>query len=293
MRHAIFTLCDANCGDFLVDHWLKSLQENVDLSNIDIIVLDYGLTDEQRTAIESKGVVCRPCVRDALLNNLVYRDIAATLQEHDYDQVVLIDSGDVIFQADFSDVFERDKDQFRGACEEVDTSIHDVFMGRGDFTDENWKELSTFVRGKPTVNGSSLFAPARKYIALWDVFEKWCKSFDVFCTNQILVNYTIYKEGFVELDPKYNFVLVAKKFDYTIRDGVFYDKHGEIIPIVHNAGGKDRYRFFKNFGYGPEYNQRKWIAPYALRCLFWFVARAKRLTWRSKKDQRSRKGTTA
>jgi len=48
MRHLIATCSDARYGDFLLQHWLRSLQASVDLHDIDVAVLDYGLTPQQR-----------------------------------------------------------------------------------------------------------------------------------------------------------------------------------------------------------------------------------------------------
>ena len=40
MKNTIITASDGNCGDFLVNHWMRSLKSNVDLKNIDVVVLD-------------------------------------------------------------------------------------------------------------------------------------------------------------------------------------------------------------------------------------------------------------
>jgi hypothetical protein len=267
-KHVLFTLANSNVGDFLIKHWLVSLQNHVTLDNIEIVVLDYGLTDGQRSELEKQGVVCRPCENDGLLNNVCFRDACAHVKEGDYDQVVLMDCGDIIFQADIIDVFETNKDKFRGVCEQVNSSRHDYFMSRQDFTPENWSKIAEYLRGKPVINGSCVWGPASKYRDLWSHFEKWCISFDAFCSNQYLMNYLLYNWGFVELPAKYNFVLVTAKKGFTIKDGVFYDADGEIVPIVHNAGGSDRYRFVSNFGYGKQYNRMKRFTPPFLRAVF-------------------------
>ena len=40
MKNVIITCCNAKYGDSLVNNWLKSLKENVNLSNVDLVVID-------------------------------------------------------------------------------------------------------------------------------------------------------------------------------------------------------------------------------------------------------------
>jgi len=44
MKNLFITCSDEKCANFIINHWLKSLKANVNLSNIDIVVIDYGLT---------------------------------------------------------------------------------------------------------------------------------------------------------------------------------------------------------------------------------------------------------
>lgn len=265
-RYALFTSSDANCGDFLVNHWARSLLENVDLSHIQVIVLDYGLTDEQRGSLESKGLICRRCVRErAHLHILRHREIAMVLREGEYDQVGIVDGGDVVFQADFSHVFEQDQHAFRAVCEDTDGALHEFIMKGSDFAPETWKTITNCLRGRPCINCSSVFAPAAKYLHLWNCFQAWCTSYDEFGTDQAVVNYLLHNEGFVQLPWKYNFIPGSTKQRYSIRDGQFYDQNGELIPIVHNAGGTEFWRCIKNFGYGKDRNQKKILAPFLMR----------------------------
>ena len=61
---------------------------------------------------------------------------------------------------------------------------------------------------------------------------------------------------------------------------VIYDEQGRVIPVVHNAGMKEFAHRIANFGYGPGYNRKRWIAPLFTRFLIfwgnvwkWFKAR--------------------
>jgi hypothetical protein len=264
-KHAIITLSDANCGDFALEHWYASLSANVTLDDIDVIILDYGLTDRQRDRLEEVGVECWPCHRDGWVGTLLWRDMAALLEQRDYDQVLTTDAGDMIFQTDIRPLFDENKDAYRAVCEDFDTSIHDLVMSRKDFSPQRWEQLSEALRGKPVINGAVIFAPAEKFKKIWPIFQEWCQSFDQYASDQFLVNYIIYEDRFVRLDSRYNFVFVSTTVPHSVREGVFYDGDGEIIPIVHNAGGKESYRFYRNFGYGKSCNQKKWFTPLAVR----------------------------
>lgn len=257
MKHALFTNSDTKCEDFLVEHWLRSLKDNVDLSNIDVICLDYGISDHRRRQLEEEGVIVRPCVRDAWIGNLYLRDMAATLEENEYDQAVIIDGGDVIFQADISHLFEQDKDTFRGVQEDNDSGTHRFFVTGKDFTPEKWQMLMDYLTGKPMINGSSVMAPSAKYRELWYAFLDFSESREEHASNQVFLNYYLYEHGFVKLPRKYNFICQTAAEKFTIKNGVFYNSTGEIIPVVHNAGAIERYRVVGNFGYGEGHNKKK------------------------------------
>jgi CBS domain-containing protein len=275
-RHVIVTVSDHNCGDFLTDHWWPSLRDNVNLRNIDVVVLDYGLNDEQRRKVDAAGIIRRVCVKNGFVGNLFLRDMKSLLLDSDYDQAVVFDAGDIIFQVDFSHLFDEYKDRYRAVCEEVDSSIHDVFMSRGDFSVENWKKIDDVLHGKPVINGNSVFAPARNWIAISTAYEQLAESYDCYASNQVVTNYVLHSQGFEKLPTKYNFCLVTVKSKFRITNGRFYDEQGNLIPIVHNAGGKDRYRTIRNFGYGPQYNR-----PLFLHSLFYVLSTFKKVRGRS------------
>ena len=187
------------------------------------------------------------------------------MEERDYDQVLTTDAGDLIFQADIRHLFEQDKDAYRAVCEDFDTCIHDVVMSRADFDADRWDELHAYLKNKPVINTGVVLAPADKFIELWRTFQEWCQRFDVYASDQFLANYIIYRDRFVPLDSRYNIVFISTNKRYSIREGIFLDQEGEVIPIVHNAGGKELYRFVKNFGYGRGYNRQKLFTPVLIR----------------------------
>lgn len=266
-RHAIVTCCDARFGDFLLRHWLVSLRANVDLSGVDVVVLDYGLTDAQRLALTGQDVLVFACERDGVVCNLRYRDICRLLDEHDYDQILSVDGGDVIFQADIRPLFDEHPDRFRAVPEELHVPFHDLLMRRSDLAAGRFREILSFLEGKPTVNAGVVFGPARKFRDFWRFYQETSRAFDCFGMDQMLLNYVLYRDGFVALDRGFNFVLVTASSRYAIRDGTFVDARGGVIPVVHNAGGVETMRAIGEFGYGAGGNRRQRWVPLKIRGL--------------------------
>lgn len=267
-RHAIFTASDAGCGPFLVDHWLRSLQSNVNLADIDVHVLDYGLTVSQRQSLTAAGVTCHSFPKDGFVSTIRVRDLPLVLRDHAYDQVLMCDAGDLIFQADISHLFEPAKTEFRGVREQIDSSFHHLVMSRSDLPDDRYREITTYLQGKPTINGGFLLGPAARFGELWDQFVELSVNAREYATDQLLLNYKLYREGFQELDPKYNFVVITMRDRFFIREGVFYDAAGSVIPVVHNAGGKEAYRCVSDFGFGKDRNRPRRVTQIFLRVCF-------------------------
>ncbi len=268
-RHAIVTCCDARYSGFLLDHWLVSLQRNVDLTDVDVVVLDYGLTDEQRGALAERGVLTFSCARDGVVCNVRYRDICRLLDEHPYDQILSVDGGDVIFQADIRPLFDEDPDSFRAAPEERQIAYFHTLADQADLPAARFEEILASLEGRPLVNAGFLIGPARKYRTFWEEYRREASSFDRFGMDQMLLNHVLYRDGFVALDRRYNFVVHTALSPYTIEEGVFLDDERVPIPVVHNAGQSDRTRAIRDFGYGADRNRRRWLARLRIRLMAW------------------------
>src|SRR5262245_24147408 len=119
MTHVIVTCSDSRYGDFLVRHWGRSLKTNVDLRGIDVVVLDYGLTSAQQNGVEALGFHLMAGKRDGHVVNVRFRDTRDWLKTTSYDQVLMIDGGDIIFQSDIRQVFEEHKQKLRAVCEDL------------------------------------------------------------------------------------------------------------------------------------------------------------------------------
>jgi hypothetical protein len=246
--HAILTASDANCGDFLARHWLRSLRCNVDTREIDVIVLDFGL--EPRQKAELPGVEVVPVEPAKRVNVARRRAIARLLESRDYDQVLVVDAGDLVFQGDVSPLFTADRDRFRGVPERYPIPLAPFLRGAPP---DLRRRLRARLRDHPMVNGGFLLAPAAEWIALGKATLPFAS--DV-AHDQPLVSLVLHERGFVPLADTWNFVLWTARERFTIEDGRFRGGDGATLQVVHNTGLRAPFRVIADFGYGPGYNTR-------------------------------------
>lgn len=261
-KHAIITCSDENCGDFLVNHWLKSLIKNVNLTNIDIIIIDYGLDKGQINLLKkNKNIKIYKFKKDGFPNAIKFRDMEKILKTKIYDQVMTCDCADLIFQTDINPLFDNNKNEFRAVIEDMCLPFEKV-MSDICFSKEKAKEIKAMANGKKMINMGVLIAPYKKFVML-------CKECNVilkkkmYLADQIVVNYVLYKNNFKELDCRYNFIPTTSNKKFFIKNGEFYLSSGDKIAIVHNVGGNSNLRAIKNFGYGHDkngYNKTKFFA---------------------------------
>ncbi len=256
MKNLIVTYSDARYGEFLINHWLRSLKENVDINNADIAVLDYGLTDNQISRLKKENIIVHKGVRDGHVNCVRFRDLAKFLENRKYSQILSTDGGDVIFQAGLDEVFNKDKDYFRAVCEEFGI-LNRTLKLQKNFRAEHKDKVFNFLSGKKQINAGVIFAPYGKFKKLCKECYSMIDDNPEFGLDQLAVNYIMHRDGFKELDEKYNFIITTSKNDFFIKNGVFYLKNGEKIPIIHNAGNKKILRPIKDFGYGADHNEVK------------------------------------
>lgn len=269
-KNIIITFCDAGVGDFVIDNWLASLTANVNLTHVDIAVLDYGLHERQRTRLLSAGVRVIPCKRDGSIVVIRFRDLSDFLKKTSYEQVMTTDGSDVIFQADISTLFERDAQKYRAVCEYYKQPLDEIARSKKNITGDIAEDVGTYLRDRKMVNAGVLLGPREKFIELCDYCYAHVADKNKFGPDQLIVAYFLYKRGFTELEAVYNFILYTAKSSFTIRDGKFFDESGTLIPIVHNAGRFSFVRAIRNFGYGAGHNKVKSVRFYLLRTLFKF-----------------------
>jgi len=263
--NVLYTASDAKYGDFLIDHWFASLRDNVDLRDLDVVVLDYGLSTAQRYYLAGQGVRLRPCTRDGHVVILRFRDMAADLGEHPYAQAALSDSGDIIFQADFTPAFAIHPTKFRGVAEDLRVAFG-VFLTDEFFSDVDRRRMKKSLRDLPMVNAGFILGPGERMRGLGEEVMRTLRTHDRFGPDQLVVNDIFRREGCHLLDRTYNFVIATAKADLEIRDGRFF-ADGELVAVVHNTGNLKFLRPIENFGYGPGRNELKKELYFALQAL--------------------------
>ena len=266
-KFVIIGSSDSKYGDFLINHWLKSLKDNLNTKIIEIVILDYGLTEKQKKELTLQNVKVIACKRDGHILNIRYRDMLSFLNKNKYEQVMACDSGDIIFQKDITHLFNENKTEFRGVCEDLAPPMLEYTLINKLFIEKIEKDIKKVLKNKKMINGGMIISPNNKFKELCKNMDRFIAKKDSFGPDQIIVNYTLYKNGFHQLDKKYNYVIGSLNEKFIIKEGKFYKKNKELIPIVHNAGRYAFLRPIKNFGYGRNNNKFSYISYYTLRFL--------------------------
>lgn len=247
-KHVIITGIDEKYGNFLINHWLRSLKENVDLSAIDIVVIDYGLSEKQKKNLLLSGVRLFPGAANGHIVNLRFMDAAKYLRGKKYDQVMLVDGGDIIFQADISQLFTVNKDYYRAADTEAEVLYYEWFLPN-NFSKINRDKFWKILKNKRLLNAGLIVAPKNKFLELCSNIEKLVLNKYNYGPDQVVVNYVLHRDGFKLLDRKYNYLINTVNDKFSIKAGVFYSGTNELISVVHNAGREGIVSTIKNFGY--------------------------------------------
>lgn len=257
-KHAVITSSDATYGDFLIGHWLVSLTENVDLTDLDIAVIDYGLRKEHVDHLNSRNVIIIPGTRSGHIVTARFMDAGAFLKYSSYDQVLFVDGGDVIFQRDISHLFRSDTNAYRVVKLNMEVLFFESFIPR-NFPPAEKQMLWQTLKGKPVLNAGFIIAPKDKFVSLAEQVDKLVTRKNAYGPDQVVVNYVLHRDEVQILNRTYNFMIGTEPDGIIIRDGTFYTRDGERIAVVHNAGHDRMVRPIRNFGYGANHNQLKWI----------------------------------
>lgn len=254
LKNIVITCSDEKHGDFLIRHWLKSLKENVNLKNVDVLIIDYGLSDIQNEILRNEKVIIYQGRKNYHIVNKRFYDASNYLKTIKYDQVLFIDSSDIIFQNDFSQLFKKDKQLFRVVPLGMEVLFFEWFIPF-NFEKKTKDKIWKVIKDKPVINAGVIFAPYKKFIELCELMTKLTNNKNVFGPDQIILNYFLYKSkaGYKIIDSTYNYMVSLEKF--YIKDGIFYKINGEKVVIVHNAGQMDFLRAIDNFGYGKDQNK--------------------------------------
>jgi hypothetical protein len=267
MKNAIFTSSNEKYGDFLVNHWLKSLKDNSNLENIDIIILDYGLNKRQVKALKKNNAIVKKCKLKGHITCIRWKDTAKYLKKHKYKQIMAVDGGDIIFQGDVSELFKIKPNKIKACQEDIGAPFEDFFI-ENYFIKNEEKKIKNTIKNKRMINAGMIVGPQKLMLKLANELDRILINKDQFGPEQIAVNYILYKVGFVPLDKTWNFVVTTSENEFKIVNGEFYFPSGEKIKIVHNAGMTYIFRPIKNFGYGKGKNELKPPIYYLLRLTY-------------------------
>ncbi|MEK7097088.1 MAG: hypothetical protein AAB859_02105 [Patescibacteria group bacterium] len=254
LKNVIITCSNEKSGDFLINHWLKSLKENVNLKNIDVVIIDYGLSKLQKTFLLNEKIILFEGMNKYHIVNKRFFDAEKFLSKNKYDQVLFIDGGDIIFQDEITSVFNKDKNTFRVVPLGMEVLFFEWFIF-DNFEKKIKEKIWKVVKNKPVINAGVIFAPYQKFVSLCLLMKKLIKNKESFGPDQITLNYFLYQDGFKFIDNKYNYMMSTEEKRFVVKKGIFYKPTGEKIVIVHNSGQMDFFRPINNFGYGKEYNQ--------------------------------------
>ncbi|MBT3465490.1 glycosyl transferase family 8 [archaeon] len=270
MKHAIITACDKKYGNFLINHWYKSLKDNVNLFNIDIIILDYGLSKIQIKKLLKKNIILIKCKKNGHITSIRFRDIAKVIENKEYDQIMSIDCADIIFQTDLDELFSKNNKSLRCVIEDHNHSwastIVDCYTNSIFFKKIDAKKIKKSLKKKNSINAGMIVGPKNKFYKLCVDCYSLLKIKSSYGPDQVAITYLLYRDGFTILDKKFNYVILSnKKKEFYIKEGRFYFNNGELISIVHNAGSKAITRTIKKFGYGKKRNILKKITYNVLK----------------------------
>jgi hypothetical protein len=269
MKHnVIVTASDRHYGDFLIEHWFASLRDTTKLDDIDVAVLDYGLSRAQRYWLSSHKIAVRSGIRDGHVAVIRYRDFSLHLKENPfYRQACLCDSGDIIFQGDISPVFTQDTEQYRAVCEDY-KPMFSVFISPDFFSKADRKRLSACFVENPMINAGFIVGPREAMVDLADTCIRSIRDWSKFGPDQIVVNGHLYEKGFKRLDSLWNYVIATAKSGVHIENGTILTLKGNKPVVVHNAGNVGALRPIENFGYGPDRNHLREEVLHALHALY-------------------------
>jgi len=270
MKNVIITSIDDHYGEFLVNHWLKSLMKNTNLDNIDIAILDYGLDKDQLKKVNEQNVIVIPCNKTGHIVNTRFIDTACFLEKNKYDQILFVDGGDIIFQDNISFLFKQDKNIFRAVKLDMEVLFYEIFIPF-NFRKAISKEMYLFLKNKPVLNAGFILGPSDKFIQISKKMNDLIINKKAYGPDQVALNYFLHKEGVKIIDKKYNFMITTVNEGFDIKDGIFYLKNGEKIAVVHNAGHNRFLRPINNFGYGKDFNQLNFYIYYLRSSFFRFI----------------------
>lgn len=246
---AIITCIDKNFEENLEYDFLKSLFSTAHYSG-KVIILDYGMNEDTCKHIQEQfPVIVYKFDKIMSIFSLRYKHIPEIINslEENITEIMVIDGGDVWFQCSINQTFELVKDGIGVVAEER-------IIGEDEWTnkslaniEDNLKEkILCRLEGKRVINAGVVCGNRRRMVELYrkiynDIVNCGIEFFGI---DQLYLNYEWYGLSDSEkvfLDEKYNYVMVSHHVnEYEIKENIIFNKNGDLITIVHNAGGNWR-----------------------------------------------------
>ena len=186
-KYAIITASDSKYGDFLVNNWYKSLLNHVNLKLVEIVILDYGLTSEQKNKLSLAKLIS--CKKDGHVTSLRYRDMSKFLEKNKYKWILSVDGGDIIFQDTIMPLFEEHLNKIGVVSEGLIAPNHEFVFISQPFSEDVSENILNELKNKKMLNGGVVIAPYKKFIQLCRFIIKNTKNPKFFGPDQVLLNY--------------------------------------------------------------------------------------------------------
>lgn len=260
MKNLIITSSNSNTEYFLVNHWLKSLKTTTPLNNIDIVVLDSGISNKTKNDLLEQGVLIYEIKETGHIVNLRMKYTVEFLNKHrdKYNYVLYIDGGDIIFQDDINKLFELKELENNPKLLIANQNMlinKSYIKSHSSFNEGTMEDVIKATLGKPVLNAGVILGEINEIKTILEKSYEIIKDTSRFLIDQMAINYILHKHGYQTLDKKYNFMKLFYNTKVINKNGKLYFNNNQLIPIVHNLGGKDFIRPYKNFGYGKSCNQ--------------------------------------
>lgn len=247
-KYAIISAINSAHADYFIKHWLPSLRSTTNLKQIEVVVIDMGLRASQLAALK-KLVKIVPCKVKTHPTAARFFTIEQYLRTQAYQKVVLIDGGDIFFQADFSPIFAVKGDKVYAAqC--VSRGLFYEWFIPSCFSFTTAVELYKVVSRWPAYSAGVLVGERRVLLKMLLEMNSYLQAAQHYGADQIVMNYVGHKHQLLaDLPQTFNFSSLTGWEQFTVKNGKVYDSAHRLVTVVHNAGRIPLMRVFGTMGY--------------------------------------------
>lgn len=248
MKTAIITCIDEKVKSNFKNDFIKTLRESAKYDG-DVFLLYYGKDKSFVKEIKQKynvNVICDKRKKDLNTVNQRIIDLPGVIENlpKNITNIMYIDGGDVWFQGDINEAFFITKDGY-GFVQEDDTAdknfnLHCI----NKLSNQEIKSaVLNEVKDKKLINGGLLVGKRQILVKLLKKIAKFVieSGDDFFAEDQVFLNYVLRKDDKgLALEDKYNYIILNKKNNFFVKNGLFFDISGYMPSIIHNAGNNFR-----------------------------------------------------